>query len=269
MNITVVIPTYNRYTLLKRAIASVYNQTLPPYEVIVIDDGSSDATSQIHKDFPNIRYFYQNNSGVSSARNYGVKKASSEWIAFLDSDDEWESDKLLEQVAFHKQHKDIVMSFTDEKWIRDGQEVKIPQKFQKEGKDIFQENLSYCNIAPSSVLVHTKYLQEIGLFDETLEVCEDYDLWLRLSVKYKIALVDKKLIKKYAGHANQLSFKYWGMDRFRVLTLEKLLQEKLDLDKREKILQELQKKYTLLLKGAIKYEREDEIQKYKQKLSEF
>jgi len=269
MNITVVIPTYNRYSLLKRAIRSVYKQTLAPNEVIVIDDGSLDETSQIQQDFPQIKYFYQNNSGVSSARNSGVAHASCEWIAFLDSDDEWENNKLLEQVAFHKEHATVAMSYTDEQWIRDGKEVKIPKKFQKKGVDIFTENLSYCNIAPSSVLVSKKHLQEVGLFDETLEVCEDYDLWLRFSLKYTIALVDKKLIKKYAGHENQLSFKHWGMDRFRVLTLEKLLQEEINLDIQEKILKELHTKYTLLLKGAVKYKKEDEIIKYKQKLSEF
>ena len=223
MVISVVIPTYNRYTFLKRALTSVFTQTYKPSEVIVIDDGSTDNTSQIKQDFPSIRYFYQQNKGVSSARNLGIKKASYEWIAFLDSDDEWHKDKLKEQVAFHKQNPDILMSYTDEVWIRNGVEVKIPKKFKKLGVDIFKENLEYCNIAPSSVCLHVELLKDVGLFDESLEVCEDYDLWLRILVKYRVGLIDKKLIKKYAGHEDQLSFKHWGMDRFRVESLEKLL----------------------------------------------
>ena len=147
--------------------------------------------------------------------------------------------------------------------------MKIPRKFKKIGKNTFLENLSYCNIAPSSVLIHTKVFETLGLFDETLEVCEDYDLWLRVALEYEIALVDKKLIKKYAGHENQLSFKHWGMDRFRVRSLEKLLVQKNSAPYKEEIQKELLNKYTLLLKGAVKYEREEDIKNYKEKLAKF
>ena len=247
MNITVIIPSHNRYELLKRALYSVYTQTFLPKEVIVIDDGSTDNTHQIKKDFPQIKYIYQKNSGVSSARNTGIKNASFEWMAFLDSDDEWLEDKLEKQVNFHQINKDILMSYTDEIWIRDGVLVKIPKKFRKIGSDVFLENLSFCNIAPSSALIHKSILDDVGLFDEELEVCEDYDLWLRIALKYKIALINQKLINKYAGHAEQLSFKYWGMDRFRVKTLEKLL---LDAPKsnKELIKEELIKKIHLIKK---------------------
>ena len=147
--------------------------------------------------------------------------------------------------------------------------MKIPRKFKKIGKNTFLENLSYCNIAPSSVLMHKKVFETIGYFDESLEVCEDYDLWLRVALEYEIALVNKKLIRKYAGHENQLSFKHWGMDRFRVRSLEKLLLQKNSINYKEKIEEELLKKYTLLLKGAIKYEREEDIKNYKEKLAKF
>ena len=86
MNISVIIPTYNRYEVLKRALTSAFNQACLPFEIIVIDDGSTDKTQQILQDFPNIKYFYQLNSGVSSARNLGIEKSTSDWIAFLDSD---------------------------------------------------------------------------------------------------------------------------------------------------------------------------------------
>ncbi|MDF1884307.1 glycosyltransferase, partial [Sulfurimonas sp. SAG-AH-194-C21] len=269
MKISVIIPTYNRYEFLQRAIESVLGQTYQADEIIVIDDGSSDNTSQILQKFPNIKYIYQKNSGVSSARNLGIKNASFEWIAFLDSDDEWIDSKLQEQVLFHKDNSDVLMSYTDEIWLRDDINIKIPKKFRKIGKDIFMENLSFCNIAPSSVLIYKSILETIGVFDEVLEVCEDYDLWLRIMIENKIALIDKKLIKKYAGHEDQLSFKHWGMDRFRVLSLEKLLKNEnhISQDKIQMIKDELQKKYILLLKGAIKHKKEEDIQTYEEKIA--
>ena len=272
MNISVIIPTYNRYEVLQRALTSVFAQTHPPFEVIIIDDGSTDETQQILQDFPNVKYFYQENAGVSSARNLGIEKLTCEWVAFLDSDDEWHEDKLKEQVAFHKENPDILMSYTDEKWIRDGIEVKVPKKFCKYGGEIFKECLSHCIIAPSATLIHKDVLSAVGIFDERLEVCEDYDLWLRIAIKHKIGLVDKKLISKYAGHDDQLSFKYWGMDRFRVKSLEKLLKyefqsERLGLEK-SLVIDVLRKKYKLLLKGAIKYDKIADIKIYEKRLRE-
>jgi len=251
MQISVVIPTHNRYEFLKRALASVLSQTYQPSEIIVIDDGSTDNTSHIKQDFPSIKYFYQKNGGVSSARNLGIKKASYEWIAFLDSDDEWHPTKLKEQVLFHKQNQDILMSYTDERWVRDAKEVKIPKKFKKYSGEVFDKCLSYCIIAPSASIIHKDLFSKVGLFDESLEVCEDYDLWLRIALEHQIGLVDKKLITKYAGHNDQLSFKHWGMDRFRVISLEKLLFS----IQKETVKKVLVQKYELLLKGAIKYDR--------------
>ncbi len=233
-----------------------------PKEVIVVDDGSNDNTSQIQKDFPHARYIYQKNAGVSSARNKGIKNATNEWIAFLDSDDTWHVDKLKEQVLFHKQNPHVKMSYTDELWIRDDKEVKIPKKYQKHGGEIFKECLSHCIIAPSSALLHKSLFDEVGLFDESLEVCEDYDMWLRVAYGYEIGLIDKKLIIKYAGHDDQLSFKHWGMDRFRVEALEKLLGGAKDEVVREVLLE----KYKLLLKGAIKYDKISEIKNYTRKI---
>jgi len=264
LNISVIIPTYNRYTVLKRALESVFSQTYPPFEVIVVDDGSNDETELIQEDFPTIKYFYQQNGGVSSARNLGIQKATSEWIAFLDSDDEWHKDKLQEQVNFHKQNPEILMSYTDEKWIRNGCEVKVPKKFAKVDGAIFDDCLSHCIIAPSATLMHKSLLNVVGLFDETLEVCEDYDLWLRVALAHKIGLVNKKLITKYGGDSDQLSMKYWGMDRFRVQALEKLFEHKEGSN--VVIVQTLLKKYKLLLKGAIKYDKITDINLYKDKI---
>ncbi len=262
MDITVVIPTYNRYELLKRALASVYSQSHMPKEIIIIDDGSTDNTSQIQKLFPHAKYIYQKNAGVSSARNLGIKNSTCQWITFLDSDDTWHVEKLQRHVEFHTQNPEILMSYTDETWIRDGLEVKIPKKFHKVGGDIFDKCLSHCIIAPSATMMHKKLLDEVGLFDESLEVCEDYDLWLRVACGNSIGLINKKLITKYAGHEDQLSFKHWGMDRFRVKTLEKLL----NTNRKEIIIKTLLQKYRLLLKGAIKYDKMLQIKEYQDRI---
>ena len=239
-------------------------QTRSAHEIIVVDDGSSDETREIQKDFPQIKYFYQKNGGVSSARNLGIKNATNDWVAFLDSDDEWREDKLQEQVAFHGNNPHILMSYTDERWIRDGVEVKMAKKYRKFGGEIFQECLSHCIIAPSATLIHKELLNAVGVFDESLEVCEDYDLWLRIASEHEIGLVDKKLITKYAGHENQLGFKHWGMDRFRVMALKNLLKNQPS--RRELIVETLIQKYGLLLKGAIKYDKMSSICDYQDKI---
>lgn len=267
IDISVVIPTYNRYEFLKRALESVYSQSYHAKEIIVVDDGSTDNTNLIKKQFPKIKYIYQQNRGVSHARNTGIKNATRQWIAFLDSDDEWHVEKLQKQVALHKNNPEILISYTDELWIRDGKELKVPKKYKKYAGEIFDKCLGHCIIAPSSSLVHKNLFDSVGIFDENLEVCEDYDLWLRIAFREKIGLVDEKLIVKYAGHDNQLSFKHWGMDRFRVQALEKLLHV-LSSDLVMRVKKELVKKYTLLLKGAIKYDRMTEIKIYEKRLKE-
>ena len=157
------------------------------------------------------------------------------------------------------------MSYTDEKWIRDGNEVKIPKKYKKHGGYIFDNCLSHCIIAPSASLLHQSIFDTVGLFDEALEVCEDYDLWLRIALDNEIGLIAEKLITKYAGHENQLSFKHWGMDRFRVLALEKLI----DSEKKDVVKEILRRKYGLLLKGVIKYDKMADIKKYEEKLKQY
>ena len=239
MKISVIIPTYNRYELLKRAIQSILNQTYSVDEIMVIDDGSTDNTKDIQKDFPEIIYIYQENQGVSCARNIGIQRAKNEWIAFLDSDDEWHPEKLQKQVAFHQNNPDILMSYTAEKWVRDGKVVKIPKKYKKIGKDAFIENLSYCNIAPSSVIIHNSLIKKIGFFDESLEVCEDYDLWLRISSENEVGLLNEQLITKYAGHDKQLGFRK-NMDLIRIKVLERLLSSIKDIIRKKQIETELE-----------------------------
>lgn len=266
MEISVIIPTFNRFKLLQRALSSVFNQSYLPKEIIVVDDGSTDETKNI-QNLLHVKYIYQPNKGVSSARNLGIKHATSQWIAFLDSDDTWHKDKLALHVKLHEQNPSLHVSYTNEKWIRDDKEVKIPKKFAKYSGYIFEHCLSHCIIAPSSVFIKKEVFEEVGVFDESLEVCEDYDLWLRITSLYPVGFIDKPLITKYAGHKDQLSFKHWGMDRFRVKSLEKLLLHVKD-EKYKKALQKmLTHKLTLLIKGAKKHEKNDMLRYYEKKLA--
>ncbi|MEA1919859.1 MAG: glycosyltransferase family A protein [Campylobacterota bacterium] len=265
MNISVIIPAYNRVGTIARAIESVLAQTYKPREIIVVDDGSSDATSEVVKMYDEVSLLRQKNMGVSAARNNGVMMAESEWIAFLDSDDTWQSDKLQKQLAFHKQNLTCKVSYTDETWIRNDHHVKIPKKFQKGWGDLYERSLEQCIIAPSSVMIEKKLYDRMEGFDETLEVCEDYDLWLRIMKHESFGLLNEALINKHGGHDDQLSAKHWGMDRFRIRALEALHVSYHD---DTLLLDVMIEKYQLLLIGAKKHERYDDAFHYEQRILE-
>ena len=264
MKISVIIPTFNRTDFICKTIESVLNQTVKADEIIVVDDGSTDDTQKKVKQY-DITYIYQENSGVSSARNQGIKKSKNEWIAFLDSDDIWLCDKLKSQIKFHKQNQNILISHTNERWIRDSKELKQKSHHQKPSGFCFLDNISFCKIGPSTVIMHKSIFDNIGYFDEDLRLCEDYDLWLRVTQNYKIGYIDKKLTHKIAGHDDQLSFSTFGLDRFRIAALEKHIDSKY----KTQILNELIKKCNILLKGAHKHQNHELIRVYTNKLAIF
>ncbi len=220
--VSVVIPTWNRASLVTRALRSVLDQTRPPDEVLVVDDGSSDDTAErVRAQFPTVRLLTQQNLGVSAARNAGIREATGEWIALLDSDDEWLSNKLERQLQAVTD--ETLLCHCDEIWIRRGRRVNAMKKHRKYGGSIFERCLPLCVISPSSVLLRRRLLDEVGLFDEALPACEDYDLWLRVTSRFPVLFIDEPLIVKHGGHEDQLSRRYWGMDRFRIAALEKIL----------------------------------------------
>ena len=255
MNISVIIPSYNRAHTLARSLDSVINQTFPATNIIVVDDGSNDGTDDlIHNKYSNISYLYQENGGVSSARNRGILASSTDWLAFLDSDDEWLPEKLERQVQELDRYPDYRIIHNDELWIRNGERLNPKDKHQKNGGDLFEQSLALCCISPSAVMIHKSVFDTVGLFDETLPACEDYDLWLRICCRYSILYIDKPLIKKYGGHADQLSQKHWGMDRFRIMALDKLLQSEILNNQQKKLAEaKLKEKLTILLNGAVKH----------------
>ena len=224
MDISVIIPTYNRKNTLPRAVESVLNQTYKPVKIIVVDDGSTDGTKEWFSEmYPLVHYIYQVNSGVSSARNTGINSARGNWIALLDSDDEWLPDKLELQVKLLQNNAELRFCHTNEIWIRNGVRINQMKKHQKYGGNIFKKCLDICRISPSSSLFHTSVIKDVGRFDESLDVCEDYDLWLRITAKYPVLFLDQPLIKKFGGHTDQLSRVFGGIEQYRIRSLEKIL----------------------------------------------
>jgi glycosyltransferase involved in cell wall biosynthesis len=264
-SISVVIPTYNRWNLSKRALSSVVNQTYPAHQIIVVDDGSDESLSDSLRNlFPSVQFLRQENKGVASARNLGIKQSTGNWIALLDSDDEWERRKLAKQMAFLEKSPELRAIHTEERWIRNGNEVTPPAYLDKSNHLLWERSLSHCLICPSSVLLHCSVFETVGLFDEKLTVCEDYDFWLRLLLQEDVGLVDEKLVIKHGGHNDQLSTTTWGMDRFRVMALQKILNNPLlSNDRKVNVFEVLLKKCVILAQGAEKRGKSEEAQKYK------
>ncbi len=259
-DVSVVIPTHDRRDLVGRAIDSVLGQSLPPAEVIVVDDGSGDGTADwLQRAYPQVRLLaLSQNRGVSHARNRGIEAAGGDWIAFLDSDDEWLPDKLAAQREALSGDPGARFCHTDERWVRNGVRVNPRHRHRKRGGRIFSACLPMCVVSPSSVLMHRTLFDEVGLFDESLPACEDYDLWLRICLRHPALLVDRPLLVKYGGHADQLSRRHWGMDRFRVLALEKLLAGDLANDaERAEVEAVLVEKLRILAAGAARRGRDE------------
>jgi glycosyltransferase involved in cell wall biosynthesis len=271
VKVSVIIPTFNRKHIVQTAINSVLRQSYKDFEIIVIDDGSTDGSYEFLKaqyaSQKKVTILKQAHSGVSSARNLGIKNASGDWIAFLDSDDFFHKDKLEKQTNLIKQNPQYKICHSEEIWIRDGQRLHPHKKHQKTGGDIFQKSVELCSISISTVLVQITLFQELGSFDESMPACEDYDLWLRLTSKYKVLLHPEYLITKFGGHQDQLSKIHWGMDRFRIYALEKLLNSKILTPDQEIITkQTLRKKITIFLKGAKKHKNTEYINAYEKML---
>lgn len=259
---SVIIPSYNRWYCLPRALDSVLAQSKAAHEIIVIDDGSTDDTAQqLARQFPSIKVLQQNNAGVSAARNAGINIASGDWIALLDSDDVWHSNKLEQQLTALQQNVEMRLCHCDELWIRNGVRVNPKNKHRKSGGWIFEQCLPLCAISPSAAIIRRDVFDDIGLFDEDLPACEDYDFWLRLTHREPVLYLDEALLSKYGGHEDQLSSAHWGMDRFRIQALFKLLQTaKLNAEQRQAASALLQVKIDVYSAGALKRNRHEEVE---------
>lgn len=256
VTVSVVIPTYNRLWSLKDAVKSVKSQTYTDFEMILVDDGSTDGTDRwIEKSVSGVVYIRQENRGVSSARNRGIEASRGEYIAFLDSDDRWLPEKLSIQVeAMEGGHS---ISHTEEIWMRNGVRVNPRIRHKKHSGNIFLKSLPLVIISPSSVMIRREVFDDVGLFDENLLAAEDYDMWLRITARYPVHFIDSPLIVKTGGHEDQLSQKYWGLDMLRIYALEKILRSGvLDgyrrREERNAVMKEIVKKARIVRGGAKK-----------------
>jgi len=226
-HVSVIIPYYNRQHLLGRAVLSVLSQTFTDFELVLVDDGSTDGPNpesllvDSPVDYRIIRL--DTRHGVSAARNAGVRQSRGNRIAFLDSDDEWHPDKLKNQLVWWEYHSEYRICQTREIWVRHGVRVNPPRTHRKKNGWIFRESLERCMITPSSVMMERSLYNEMGGFKESLPACEDYDLWLRITSRYPVGLVEEYLLTRYGGHADQLSLSVPMLDRFRIRALLDLL----------------------------------------------
>lgn len=191
--VSVVIPSYNRKSLVVEAVASVFAQSFTGHEVIVVDDGSSDGTDVALQSFAGrVRYFHKAHGGVASARNLGIREAAGSLIAFLDSDDLWESNFLEVTVGFLEENHDIALVCTG--WRTLGSEHRWPPiKAPLLRGDLFPELMRERIMRTSAVVARRKFLLDDGMFDERLDMAEDLDLWLRIAARHPTALINLPL----------------------------------------------------------------------------
>ena len=220
--VSVLIPTFNREELVERAVMSVLNQTYENLECLVIDDASTDKTLEVLKSIDDKRLkviSLESNRGVSYARNTGFQQASGDYIALLDSDDEWLRDKLEKQLPLLNEYP---LVHGEEIWIRNGKRVNQKKVHKKSGGNIFERCLHLCLISPSASIMRRELYKEMNGFREDFPVCEDYELWLRVTCKYDVGFISEPVITKYGGHSDQLSRKYFAMDYWRVKAMDEL-----------------------------------------------
>ncbi len=264
--VSVIIPTYNRRVMVREAINSVLAQTAAPFELIVVDDGSSDGTAEDLARLgaeSGIRIERMANRGPAAARNRGVAIARAPLIAFLDSDDLWAPTKLERQLAFMSENPGCAISQSDETWIRNGRRVNPGMRHRKRAGNFFVESLRTCLVSPSAVLMRKRLFDSIGGFDEDMTAAEDYDLWLRIQVDHEIGLLDEPLVTRRGGHPDQLSATTPAIDRFRILALSKLLgDDLLDPERRLATTQVIVEKCRIYAAGLVRRGRIDQARLY-------
>lgn len=255
-DISVVIPVYNRLKPLIKCIESVKNQTTAVGEIIVVDDGSDELFAhEIHqycREHTVIFHRLASNSGVSTARNTGIRHARGTWIALLDSDDLWTADKIQSQIEFLNREENIRIAQSQEIWMRQGKMIKPKTHHHKPSGDIWKQSLDLCLVSPSAVIFEKELFENYGPFDENMRSCEDYDLWLRIARYESFGLVDKATVIKQGGHSDQLSVAYNRIDDFRIYSLIKNAIAESSTDHKCALLEQALKKLSVIRNGAIK-----------------
>ncbi|MGA1846382.1 glycosyltransferase family 2 protein [Deferribacter abyssi] len=254
--VSVIIPVYNRITVLKDAIESVLCQTFKNVEIIIVDDGSSVDIAIAIKPYRNlVKYVrFENNKGVSAARNVGIRLAKGEYIAFLDSDDIWLPFKLERQISFMKQNN-FNVCHTDEFWYKNGVFINQGKKHKKFGGKILTKILDHCRISPSSFIAKKEVFNKAGIFNESLPIAEDYDLWLRVALFYQIGFLNLKTIIKRFFLNDHLSHCVKNIEYYRLLALLKFYSKyktHFNHEEKLKIIQTINKKENIVASGLSK-----------------
>ena len=254
---SIIVPIYNRPNLALRAIQSIEQQTYLNFECWIIEDGSTvPLKSQVIKEIlKDTRFYYlknKKNKGVSYTRNQGIKHSRGKWICFLDSDDIWDKKKLEFSQQFITENPNYLIFQTKDIWIKKGKRINPQTKHLKIKDDLFEKSLELCAITPSSVCIQKKIFSQIGLFSENLRCCEDYALWLKITSLHPIGLLNKALTTRYQGHADQLSFRYPVMDRFRIDALYQFMLNNNHIQHINLAKKMRQKKIKIVLTGAKK-----------------
>jgi glycosyltransferase involved in cell wall biosynthesis len=230
MRVGVIIPVFNRLSRLRRAVESVLAQqrTGLDFDLVVVDDASTRDLSAVRSVVKGAGHSWISqsaNRGPAAARNAGVAVLSAEieWLAFLDSDDEWLPGKLAAQIEWVQADPAVRVFQCREKWMRDGQPAKRPQRLREPEGEIFSECVERCCISPSAVMLRRYLFEEIGGFDERYRVCEDYQLWLRIALREEVGLLDQELVIKHGGEDDQLTAIVPAFDRWRLRALLEML----------------------------------------------
>ncbi len=208
--VSIIIPAYNAEKYIKEALDSAIAQTYPNIEVIVVDDGSKDGTKKILEPYIStgkIVYVYQENKGLAASRNAGIKKSKGAYIAFLDADDLFLSDKVGEQVRALEQNPEFGVCYSDLLHFRETEPRKFyHHRYHYPSGDIFGELLHRQFINPLAVMAHRDVFEKYGMFDESLRRSEDWDLWLRWAhADVKFLYLDKPLAHYRVRKAGNLS----------------------------------------------------------------
>ena len=269
--VSVIIPTCDRLSMLRQAVASVQQQTFESWEMIVVDDGSVDGTWQWLAQQPAIRALRNPTPlGPAAARNQGAAVARGHYLSFLDSDDLFKPEKLQRQVDLLEQDPALALCHSNEIWLRNGKELAQQPKHEKRGGWIFEHCLPLCRISPSAAVIRREVFQELAGFDEELEVAEDYELWLRLTCGHAVGFIPEPLIIKRGGHSDQLSMKYGQIEKFRIEALKRVLGRcPLSDEQRAAALETLHQKCEIHARGCDKRGKADEARLYRDLIKQF
>jgi glycosyltransferase involved in cell wall biosynthesis len=269
-NISVIIHTYNNEKFIRETIESVLLQSYKDYEIIVVDDGSTDNTrSALIPYMDKIRYHYKENGGIASAKNAGVSLSKAEFIAFLDHDDLWVPDKLKIQMEYFNKNPQVRLVYSKYTSFRDGKELRTKPEKGYSGW-IFKELLSKSFIQTSTVVVKRECLNAVGSYDESFTLGDEYDMFLRISKRFQCGFVDKGLTR-YRVHETNASKNDFLFDKENLGVFKKIYNNITDLDgKEKKILRKRIARYSMkVAEGLYRQGQREESKKYQKEALEY